>query len=191
MDMGHEAIDGRKIYKRPFSHVKRGIWYWFRWKPSGVEKVDNYFKHLMEIKNLQIFRGGVMDEQFDKLKFKQVRGHYLPKLTKTALNHPELGGVSAHTKVQKYLLAHDSYTVGTEVPVNSRKYMLSGFIDIVRVVDEDEPILEVLDYKPGAHIEYDCSGQLSRYRTLLSSKMRIKNIRVGFFDENGIYMEKE
>lgn len=198
--MSQKKLDGikftnpDKIFKRPFLHPSRDIWYWFRYRNSGIKDLDDYFRSLMKIPNKPIYLpSGGQVEYFDKIRWTQIRGSYIPDMCRKALGRRDFRGQQAHTKVEKHFLEMDPATVASEVPVTSEKWKLNGFIDLVRVLDPVEPVYEILDYKPPG-TEGSVEQQLKRYQLLLAEILGIEDreqIKLGYFSDAGYYRVKE
>jgi ATP-dependent exoDNAse (exonuclease V) beta subunit len=109
-----------------------------------------------------------------------------------------------HEVVQKYLLANDSVTVASELPVvldregllHMREKLrfeipfdieraLTGHIDLVQVRNG---AVHILDYKPGARKE-NAVSQLTCYALALSrlSGLRLYDLRCAWFDDKTYY----
>lgn len=172
-----------EINKRAILHPQRGIWYWYRWKMSSNKRLNDYMAQWQD-KTFEYATWGKL-EFFEKLNLKKVPS-VLPEMVKMALADPKLQGVSNHTKVQKFLLEHDPFTVAAELPLSSPKRGVTGFIDIVRVLDDR---IEILDYKPPG-TNKGVEKQLQRYRVLLNDEIKHPHILVGWFNQNVMWLEE-
>lgn len=185
-------IQPYEIHKRSFSvgndDIK--IWFWYRWRETGINWVDKYLQEIQNLSKVPLYSGG--EEHFENVKFKQIRGSYIVKLTNKALSDKNEKKKTAHTRVEKYLLENDPHTIAVEVPVWSYSKGLSGFIDVLRVTDFPEEKIQILDFKPN-NSEHGVGEQLQRYRTLLSERMMIprQEIDIGYFSEKGFYIERK
>ncbi len=183
-----EADNMGKLRIKPIKHPYRNLWYHFRFKPSGIPELDAHFNKVFN-KGIQIYKGGHL-ELFDQdLELVKIDVPNLTEGVRMALKSKEK--VSAHTKVQKYLLSHDIFSVATEVPVSSAAYEVSGFIDLIRCnYTLPNDIIQILDYKPPG-TEKGVEGQLERYRQLLQMNTgTLRKIIVGYFNEKGVWMEQ-
>lgn len=175
-----------KIRVKPIKHPHRNLWYHFRFKKSGVPDIDSYMNKCF-VQPPEIYKSGGYMELFEEDWIYDERKSKLPKLTAEALAIKEK--VTPHTKVQKYLLEHDPYSIATEVPVSSPEYMVSGFIDLVRVVPcEKGKVIEILDFKPPG-TERNVESQLSRYKQLFQMRTGTQlPINLGYFNQNGLWI---
>lgn len=179
----------REPMKKAFKHPNRNLWYWFRWLPTEIPELDTHFEAVQRGTKYSAIGGGRILENFELPKYEQVRDHYIPDLAMKALNDPGLKGVTPHTRVQKFLLAHDPHTYASEIPLESKELQLSGIVDIIRIVDEPTPVVEILDFKPDG-TEKGVEGQLLRYKILLQAVTGLENIRTGWFSEYSFWREK-
>lgn len=180
--------DPKKIFKKAFQMHGRKVWYWFRWRPSADNNLNDYFRSLMKKRAMLEMPKGGDTEWFEKVRFTKVRGAYLPQMTRRALGRKDFKGLTPHTKVQKHLLEMDPHSTASEIPVMSSRLQLSGFIDLIRVKNNQ---IEILDYKPpGSETHVDM--QLRRYQHLLADCLNIdpKDILIGYFNDEGYYVEK-
>ena len=182
---------GDEIFKRSFRDTKRDIYFWFRYRRSGIDWLDRYFRQIINIRKLPYYSGGDK-EQFSEPKFEQIRGHYLVRMVHNALRDNYEKGKTPHTRVQKYLLEHDPHTYASELPVFSAKLKMSGFIDLIRVLDFPNEIVEIVDFKPGGS-ERGVEVQLQRYRYLLAERLQVEpeKLKIAWLSEEGYYKEKE
>lgn len=175
-----------KPIRHPYRNKKHGgLWYHFRYDDTTpIPELLTYFNEVYD-KKITIYDKGHL-ELFDRnLDLVEVEGSILPESVKMALKSKDK--VSAHTKVQKYLLTHDIFSVATEIPVTSAAYEVSGFIDLIRCSPD---IIQILDYKPPG-TERGVEGQLERYRQLLQMNTGTNlPIIVGYFNERGLWCEE-
>ena len=142
------------------------------------------------------------------LKFKtnqdiiEIRGHEVSALAKYGLLENQQRFKDNHSRVQMFMLEHDSNTVAMEVPLWLYHYelegyqeifnsteCLSGHIDVLRV---DDGKIWIWDYKPNAHKEKYADTQVYFYSIMLSKRTGIplEHFRCGYFDDKYAYMFK-
>lgn len=102
----------------------------------------------------------------------------------------QIDGVT-HSEVQNHFLDNDNATVAIEVPVYYDGK--SGLIDIIRLKKgEKHDIIQIIDYKPKAHLEKYAATQVWYYmEAVLSSIITVDNhpclIKGYYFDQKNCY----
>lgn len=108
--------------------------------------------------------------------------------------------LSAHSKVQLFMLERDDKTLAVEVPlwlmpdeletynqIFESDEPLTGHIDALRVEDGK---IWIWDFKPGAHKEKYAATQVYFYAYMLSKRTSIPldNFRCGYFDNDTAFI---
>lgn len=85
-----------------------------------------------------------------------------------------------HTKVEKYFIEHDIFTVAVEVPVFINDWAMYGHIDILRWKNNK---FEVWDYK--YHLNGNVISQLYAYMFMLSvrTQLPLSMFKAGYFTD--------
>ncbi len=122
-----------------------------------------------------------------------VKEHPCIDFAKAALEHRKFK--SAHEDVEKYMIENDPECIATEVPIwlehaemdqfgwaSVGDGCLTGHIDILRY--EDEGMVGIWDFKPGALDANDARMQVYLYALMLSIRTGIplNHFRCGYFD---------
>ena len=126
-------------------------------------------------------------------------GHEVSSLAREGLEANEERFKSNHSKVQVFMLEHDSSTVAMEVPLwlepselpsllpLRSALPLTGHIDLLRVEGDK---VWIWDFKPGAAQEVYARTQTYCYALMLSQRTGIplETIRCGYFDQSTAFV---
>lgn len=127
-------------------------------------------------------------------------GHEVCNLAAHGLEVNKFRTESNHSKVQLFMLEHDSNTIAMEVPLWMEYHEhedflqlfrtiqpLTGHIDVLRVEDGK---IWIWDYKPNARKEKYAATQVYMYALMLSKRTNIplSLFRGGYFDSNDAYV---
>ena len=130
----------------------------------------------------------------------EVRGHEVSTLAKYGLLENQQRYKDNHSRVQMFMLEHDSNTVAMEVPLWLHEQELEGYhelfgsalplsghIDVLRV---DDGNVWIWDYKPHAQKEKYAATQVYFYSLMLSKRTGIplEHFRCGYFDDVHAYL---
>lgn len=189
------------IQKKSFiiSETKeRKVWLWFRWKRTWIDNIDNYFNEIKSMKSYDLL--GKTTESFEKAvfkkgnNFKQIRGSYLPQMaTKAIENNKKLKKpLTNHTAVEKFLLKFDPNSFASEIPIWSQEYGYFGSIDIIRILDPANEVIEILDYKSHGNTS-NVDNQLKKYKLALIERTNHNpdKIKLGYFTDSHYFRFKE
>ncbi|MBW3003646.1 PD-(D/E)XK nuclease family protein [Candidatus Woesearchaeota archaeon] len=143
-------------------------------------------------------RSSALKFNIENLDIHEVNGHEVTDLAKKGLENPR--ELSAHSKVQLFMLERDNKTLAVEVPLwlhpeeletyedlfNTTE-PLTGHIDALRIEDNK---IWIWDYKPGADKEKFAATQVYFYAYMLSKRTRIplQEFRCGYFDDNTAFI---
>lgn len=165
-------------------------YFWYRWRKSYINWVDDYFEEVQHISHLPQYTGNDF-ENFERIKFKQIRGHNVVKLAKKALSDSNEKDKTPHTRIEKYFLMNDPKTVAVELPLWSKNLNMFGFVDILRVKNHVTQQIQILDFKTSVN-EKKVGTQLQKYRLMLSERMAVppSKIDIGYFTKNAYFEEK-
>jgi len=145
-------------------------------------------------------RSSSLKFKIDDLCLHRVEGHEICELAKKGLENERQ--LSAHSKVQLFMLERDDKTLAVEVPLwlhpeELSTYLelfncsepLTGHIDALRIEDGK---IWIWDYKPSADKEKYASTQVFFYAYMLSKRTNIPldNFRCGYFDECSAHIFK-
>lgn len=132
------------------------------------------------------------------LELFEVQGHEVSDLARLGLQNPRK--LSAHSKVQLFMLERDDKTLAVEVPLwlnpdeldsynelFGTQEPLTGHIDALRI---EGGLIWIWDYKPGANKEKFAATQVYFYAYMLSKRTNIPldMFRCGYFDDNIAYV---
>ncbi|MEA3431023.1 MAG: PD-(D/E)XK nuclease family protein [Nanoarchaeota archaeon] len=169
---------------------------------NNLESLRNYLNYVFESCPDEHFNSG---PRSSSLKFNlndvnlvKISGHEVSSLAKLGLDISRK--LSAHSKVQLFMLEQDNKTLAVEVPLwlhpeelesytqifNSDE-PLTGHIDALRVEDGK---IWIWDFKPKAEKEKYASTQVFFYAYMLSKRTNIPldSFRCGYFDEKIAYV---
>ncbi|MBU2639727.1 MAG: PD-(D/E)XK nuclease family protein [Nanoarchaeota archaeon] len=145
-------------------------------------------------------RSSSLKFKLSNLDVKNIPKHELCLLTHHGLEKNNERYSTAHSKVQVFMLEHDSSSIACEVPLwlkhnELKTYQklfnstepLTGHIDILRVQDNK---IWILDYKPNAQKEQYAATQIYFYALMLSvrTKIPLEHFRCGYFDHLNCYL---
>jgi ATP-dependent exoDNAse (exonuclease V) beta subunit len=145
-------------------------------------------------------RSSALKFKLSNLDLKNAPNHELCVLTHHGLEKNEERYSTNHSKVQVFLLEHDTTSIACETPIwllpeelqtyqelfNSSE-PLTGHIDLLRIQDNK---IWILDYKPNAQKEKYASTQTYFYALMLSKRTNISldHFRCGYFDNVNCYL---
>ncbi len=145
-------------------------------------------------------RSSMLKFKLDNLDLRSVSGHEVNSLARNALKHSN--EESNHSKVESYMLEHDSNTIAVEVPLwlhnneiaNFKELFkevrpLTGHVDVLRIEDGK---VWIWDYKPNAHREKYAATQIFFYALMMSKRtgIGIEHFRCGYFDDRNAFVYK-
>ncbi|MBS3145995.1 PD-(D/E)XK nuclease family protein [Candidatus Woesearchaeota archaeon] len=147
-------------------------------------------------------RSSSLKFKIENLDVKKLKNHEVCELTSLGLKENKNRYLTAHSKVQVFMLEKDDKTLAVEVPLwlehnelnefqgifNSVE-PLTGHIDVLRLEDGK---IWIWDYKPDAAKEKYASTQVYFYTLMLSKRTGIPldNFRCGYFDEKDAFIFK-
>jgi hypothetical protein len=145
-------------------------------------------------------RSSSLKFHLSNLDLKNAASHELCLLTHHGLEVNKKRYSTAHSKVQVFMLEHDTTSIACETPIwllpeeletyeelfNSNE-PLTGHIDLLRIEDNK---IWILDYKPNAQKEKYASTQTYFYALMLSKRTNIplEYFRCGYFDNLNCYL---
>lgn len=127
------------------------------------------------------------------VKMEQIENHEICRMTDTALK--DSPWLTAHEKVQTYMLLNDAHSIAAEIPVwinyfeepalaplLKSTHPLTGHIDLVQIKDGK---IWILDFKPRAAKEKWAATQIYFYARMLAKRsgLSLENFRCGYFDQ--------
>lgn len=195
------------IKHKSFNHSK--LWYHYRFHELKTEKLaknkalPNYLNSLFKECPDSYFNSGPRSSSLNfrmNIKMHCIKGHELSELTKHALKLDS--NLSAHSKVQIFLLENDEKSIAVETPIwlennelNNYKEIfnselpLTGHIDLVRIEDGK---IWVWDFKPKAKDEKYAATQVYFYALMLSKRTNIplSEFNCGYFDQDYAFIFK-
>jgi len=136
------------------------------------------------------------------IKLEEDYGHEVSELCLQGLKNMS-NYMTAHSKVQMFMLQFDKNTISVETPtwllnkelkgfdkLFQTNEALSGHIDALRIEPDNK--IWIWDYKPNAEMERHASTQVFFYALMMSKRTRIpfSRFRCGYFDENIAYTFK-
>lgn len=189
-----------------FDH--KGGWYHYRVNfpklrlINGFPELADFLEGLFEECPNEYFddgpRSSYLKFDLNNLNLREVRGHEVSMLARLGLMDSK--EMTAHSKVQCYMLEKDDKTVAVEVPIwlepeeleiynelFQTKEQLTGHIDLIRIEDE---MIWIWDYKPDAARQKYAGTQIYFYALMLSKRTGIplSKFRCGYFDSNYTYV---
>ena len=191
---------------------KHGWFYHYRLHTLKVDSLcnDNLFQLKTYLESMfdscpdEYFNSGPRSSSlrfnFANINLHRIEGHEICSLARLGLQNP--AKLSAHTKVQVYMLEKDDKTLAVEVPLwlhpkelDSYEKLfhtqkpLTGHIDALRIEDGK---IWIWDYKPYAEKEKYASTQVYFYAYMLSKRTQIPldTFMCGYFDDTQAYIFK-
>lgn len=143
-------------------------------------------------------RSSSLKFNLNNLDIHKIEGHEICYLAEQGLSNPRK--LSAHSKVQLFMLERDDKTLAVEVPlwlhseelysydkIFETEEPLTGHIDALRIEDGK---IWIWDFKPGADKEKYAATQVFFYAYMLSKRTQIplENFRCGYFDERSAFI---
>lgn|SRR3989344_1176119 len=177
-----------------------------------IERLTKYLEKIQTDKfPHHIFNKEIKKEEqrSSKLKFKTLnfvklsKNNYANKLAKIALKSAK-NNYQRHQKIQDFMLANDTSTIATEIPVYLTKYDIKYFIERdfkLNLENQETPItghidilqlrnnlIHILDYKPDAD-KINPINQLTIYALALASRLQIpiKCFKAAWFDDKNYF----
>ncbi len=184
------------------------MWYHYRLNLRNSEQfakkeLNNYLLSLFQKCPDSYFNSGPRSSSLTfniKTKIHSIKGHELSQMARQALSLDL--NLSAHSKVQVFLLENDEKSIASEIPIwveskeleNFQEVFnsilpLTGHIDLLRIEDGK---IWVWDFKPNAKEEIYASTQIYFYALMLSKRTNIplSEFNCGYFDENYAFIFK-
>ena len=171
---------------------------------DGLRPLNDYLKEMFEKCPDDYFHKG---PRSSKLKFnlqyldlKSVSGHEVCHLTNLGLDRNNERYKTNHSRVQVFMMEHDSKSIASEIPlwfmpdefeffkeIFDSDEPLTGHVDLVRIEDGK---IWIWDYKPKARLEKFASTQIYFYALMLSARTKIplEKFRCGYFDDRNCYV---
>ena len=145
-------------------------------------------------------RSSSLKFKLSNLELANATSHELCLLTHYGLENNKERYSAPHSRVQVFMLEHDSTSIACETPIwllpseletfqelfNSQE-PLTGHIDLIRIQDDK---IWILDYKPNAQKEQYAATQTYFYALMLSARTKIplEHFRCGYFDHLNCYL---
>ena len=171
---------------------------------NGLESLKDFLESMFnKCPDDYFFKGprsSALKFKLSNLDLKNATNHELCILTHHGLETNKERYSTAHSRVQVFMLEHDTTSIACETPIwllpeelqtykelfNSEE-PLTGHIDLLRVQDNK---IWILDYKPNAQKEKYAATQTYFYALMLSKRTNIplENFRCGYFDNINCYL---
>lgn len=176
----------QQIYPFSYHHLKLNI------ASKHLPQLKRYINWIIRNLQTEIFLSGPRasnqkaNGQLSLVKKKSI----LTEQAQFALSDPDKK-LSAHEKVQRFLLINDLTTICTELPVFLNPLEtttfkidtpLTGHIDVIQIQNDT---VYILDYKPNLRNPVQYTGQLMAYKEALYQRTRIPyaQIKTAVFNE--------
>lgn len=174
-----ETYHHQQIYPFRYHHLKLNI------ASKQLPQLKRYINWITRNLNTELFLSG--PRASNQKQSQQLRAikkdSILTTQAKFALSDPDKR-LSAHEKVQRFLLINDLSTICTELPVflypkETRFFHidepLTGHIDIIQIKQDE---IHILDYKPNLRKPEQYSGQLLAYKEAIYQRTHIPRLKI-------------